>query len=96
MIVKLIMYAKIFVKICLRAVRDTFFYNIWSAIRGGIGEINLLMGVMSNRKGAKFGLLGLQGDPPIPSLSGTSWSPHKENPEEGAWSAYCNDLGMSE
>ena len=46
---------------------------------------------LSNRQG-KFKLLGLLGAPPslVPSLSGTSWSPHEENPE-GGWSAYCND-----
>ena len=70
MIVLLKIYAagKIFGKIFLRAVRDIFFSNIWSVIRGGIGGLNFF--VISNIR-EKFKLLGLQGDPSIPSLSGT-------------------------
>ena len=30
--------------------------------------------------------------PPVILHSGASWSPHKKNSEEGAWSAYCNDF----
>ena len=30
--------------------------------------------------------------PAIPFRSETSWSPHKENSEEGTWSAYCNNF----
>ena len=41
--------------------------------------------------------------PPLPHrqkkkillLSGNSWSRHKENSEEGAWSAYCNNFEKS-
>ena len=40
-----------------------------------------------------FKLLGLQENTlsPVPSLSGTSGSPHEENLER-AWSVYCNDF----
>ena len=39
----------------------------------------------------------LQGDPrSVPSLSGISWSPHKENPDESGCSAYCNDFEKGE
>ena len=34
--------------------------------------------------------------PTIPSLSGTSWSLHKENPGKRAWRACCNDFEKSE
>ena len=56
-------------------------------------------GGMMSKKREKFKLSGLQKDAPlapISSLGGTSWSFHKENPEEGAWSAYCNDFEKSE
>ena len=32
----------------------------------------------------------------ILSFSGASWPPHKENPDEGDWSAYCNDFEKSD
>ena len=32
----------------------------------------------------------------IPSFGGRSWSPHKENLEDGAWFAYYNDFEKSE
>ena len=93
MIVQLKMHAtdKILGKICLRAIRDTFFpiCCLWSGERQG--DSVFWWGVISNGRG-KFKLLGLQGDPQIPSLSGTCRYPHKENPEEGAWSTYCNDF----
>ena len=76
---------KVFGKICLKVIRDTFFSNMWSAISGATGDSKFWWRVISNRRGS-FKLMDLQGDPPhtIPSRSGTSWSPHKENPEEGA------------
>ena len=81
---------KIFGKICRKAIRDTFFFNVVYVQDRDEGT-RFLSGVISNRRG-KFTFLGLQGDLPIPSLSGTSWSPHKENPDEGAWSVYCDDF----
>ena len=65
---------KIFVKTCLKAIRNTFFVPIC-----GISQYVIFL---SNRRG-KFKLLGLQGDPPpslVPSLCGASWSLHEENP----------------
>ena len=57
------------------------------------------VGVISNRRG-KLRLLGLQEEPPlsIPSLSGISQCPHKENPCEGVWPvyAYSNDFEKCE
>ena len=44
----------------------------------------------------KVQTLGLAGTLQIPPLSETSWSPHKENLEEGTCSAYCNDIEKSE
>ena len=108
MIVLLKIYAagKIFAKICLQAIRDTFFSNMRFVIRGGTGGLNFLVGVISNSP--KFKRLGLQGDPSpnsllawsesqlkkkkIPFLSGTSLSTHKENSDEGAWSDYYDDF----
>ena len=60
-----------------------FWYGVW--------------GEMSNRK-TKFKLLVIRGDPrpPIPSLSWSSWSPRKENPEKGSWSTFCNNFQKSE
>ena len=72
MIVLLKMHAsgKIFDKICLKSVRDTFFFQYLVCDQG-------------------------QGDS-IPSVTGTTWSPRKENPEKGAWSTYRNDFEKSE
>ena len=91
------MYAanKIFGNICLKALRDTFFSNMLSVIRVGTGALNFLVGVVLNRRG-KFKLLLLQGVSPNSCFRGTSLSSHKENPEEGSWSAYCNDFEKSE
>ena len=61
---------KIFGKICLKAIRDTFFSKMWSVIREGTEGLNFLVGVTSNRRG-KFKLLGLQGESPqFPPLVG--------------------------
>ena len=49
---------KIFVKICLKAIRDTFSSNMFVCDQGREGGL----GVISNRWG-KFKLLVLQGDP---------------------------------
>ena len=75
---------KIFVKTYLKAIRDRIFSPIC-----GIYQYVIFL---SNRRG-EFKLLALQGDLlfPVPSLSGTSWSPHEENPEAG-WSPNCNDF----
>ena len=88
---------KIFGKISLKTIRDTFFSNMWSAISGGTGGLKVLVGGDIQQKG-KLQTCGLAGRPPtrFPPLCGTSWSPHKENPEEGAWSVYCNDFEKSE
>ena len=71
MIVLLKIYAigKSFGKICLKAIRDTFLSNMWSAIRGGTRGFSFLMGVISNRR-VKFKILVLKGEPPnfLPSL----------------------------
>ena len=64
---------KIFSKICLKAIRYIFFqYVVCDQGRQG------RQGVISKKRG-KFKLLTLQRYPPIPSLSVTSYSLHKEN-----------------
>ena len=73
MIVLLKMHAsgKIFDKICLKAIRDTFFFQ-YVVCDLGTGGVNFLLGVISNRR-VKFKLFGFQGDPPqILSLIETS------------------------
>ena len=84
---------KMFGKISLKAIRDTFFLirGLWSGEGqgwqfffggwGGEGDI---------QKKGKVQTFGLAVRPPNPPFSGTSESPHKENPEEGTWPAYCN------
>ena len=71
----------IFVKICLKAIRDTF-SNIWSAVRVGAAGLNFLV-VISNKSGI-FKILALRGEPPHPrSLpQWESWCPHKWNQKE--------------
>ena len=45
---------------------------MWSVIRRGVRGLSFMVGLIYNRRG-KFKLLGLQGDPQIPSFSGTSY-----------------------
>ena len=70
---------------------------MWSVIKAGTRGLDFLAGSVSNKR-MKLKLFGLQGEPSTPILSptGISWSSHKEKPEEGAWSAYCNDFEKSE
>ena len=79
---------KIFGKICLKAIRDTFLSNMWSKIKGGIRALNFLVEVISSRR-ENFKLLALQEDPSS-QLPPLVWHPN------GAWSAYCNDFQKSE
>ena len=61
---------------------DSFFFGGVGGWVGGGGDI---------QKKGKVQTFGLAvRPPPIPPFSGTSESPHKENPEEGIWPAYCN------
>ena len=79
---------KIFVKTYLKAIRDTFFPNMWNF---PICDIF----IQQKGKVETFRLAGRPPSSPVSSLSGTSWSPHEENPE-GSWSAYCNDFPSKE
>ena len=94
MIVLLKIYttSKIFGKIFLKAIRDTFFpiCGLWSGEReGGLG-------VTLNRKG-KFKLLFFQVDP-VPQVPPLVWLLNLSIRKilESTWSAYCNDFEMSE
>ena len=74
---------KFFGKIYLKAIRDTFFPNIWNFP---------ICDSFIQQKGKDL-IFRLAGDPTlslVPSRSGTSWSPHEENLEDG-WSSYYND-----
>ena len=66
MIVLLKMHAssKIFDKICLKTLRDTFCFQ-YEVFDQGTGGLNFLVRVISNRMG-KFKLFGLQGDHATP------------------------------
>ena len=69
---------------------------MWSVITVGRQGTQFSGGGDIQQKG-KVEIFGPEGRPPlIPSLSEISWSPLKENPEEGAWSANCNDFEKSE
>ena len=71
-LLKIYAASKIFDKIFLKAIIDTFFSNMWSEIRRGTAGLNFLVGVISNRR-EKFKLLGLQGNTAsILSLRGAS------------------------
>ena len=70
---------------------EILFFSI-CGLCSGQGRRNSIFEWGDIQRRGKFTFLGLQGDLPIPSLSGTSWSPHKENPDEGAWSVYCDDF----
>ena len=49
---------KIFGKTFWKAIIDTIFPNMWSVIRGGIRELDFLLGAISKKRG-KFKLLEL-------------------------------------
>ena len=74
---------KVFVKTCLRVIRDTIFPNMW----------NFPMCDTFIQQERKAQNLRLAGKPPspVPSISGTSWFPHERHPKSG-WSTYCNDF----
>ena len=82
---------KIFGKICLKAVRDTFFqYVVCNQERDGVryegkGEDSIFWwGVTSNRR-VRFKILGMSGESPI-------LIPHRKYLEKFAWSEYCNNF----
>ena len=81
---------KIFDKICLKA--TTSFSNMWPVIKGQGDSIFWWGWYLTEAESWNF--LACREIPQIPSLSGTSWSSHKENAEEGA--EYCNDFEKSE
>ena len=90
MLVQLKMYVarKNFGKICLKAICPKeipfFQYAVCDQRRG---------------EGTQFfggGCIQQKSPTLIPSLSGKFWSPHKDNPEDDARSAYSNDFGNSE
>ena len=54
---------KIFGKICLKVIRDTFFSNMWSAISGVTGRLKVLVEGDIQQKG-KLQTYGLAGRPP--------------------------------
>ena len=79
----------IFDKICLKAIRDTFFFQ-YVVYDQGTGGLNFLVGVISN-------ILACKDTLQTPSIIGTSWSPHRNTLRKGHnWSAYCNDFEKSE
>ena len=83
---------KILGNVCLKTIRDTLICDLWSGKWQGV-----LVGVISNRSGGSSNFWDCRETPPqFPALGGTSWSPHKENSEEGFWSTYCNDFEKSE
>ena len=95
MIVLLKMHAsaEFLIKICLKTIK-TFFspiYDLWSGDRW----TQFFDGCDIEQKGKiqTFWYAGRLS--PILFLSGASWSPHKKNSEERAWSAYCNDSEKS-
>ena len=118
-------------KSCLKAIRDTFFCNMWSVIRRGPERLIFLVGdIKQEKKVQTFGFAGRPPPPPPPHLPPLVGHPDlpirktlrrvlvlltvmilkrvsessfflkakrpPENPEEGAWSAYCNDFEKSE
>ena len=75
---------KTFVKTYLKAIRDTFYLNMWNFP---------ICDIFIQQKGEvqTFRLAGRPPTSPVPSFSEASWFPHEENPE-GGWCAYCIDL----
>ena len=91
---------KVFGKICLKTIRDTFFFSICglqSVERHGDSKFWSGDDIQQKGKVQTYGFAGIPpSPPPVPSISGTPWSPHKENPEEGACSVYCNNFEKSQ
>ena len=83
--------SKVFAKVCLQVMRDTFFANMWSVIRRGVSGISFL--VQQNGKVPSF---GLEWRPPKCTPLVRHLDLHIKNPEECVWSAYCNDIEESE
>ena len=87
-LLKMNVAGKNFGKICLKATKDTLFpiCGLWS----GEGQ--------GDSGGGRSKVLACRGatPAPIPSLSWTFWSHHKEYPVEGAGPAYCNEFEKSE
>ena len=87
---------KVFGKICIKIIRGTFssICGLWSGeIRGN----TIFKWSWYPTEGESSDLLACRETPYlISSLSGTSWSHHKENHDEGAWSTYCNDFQKGE
>ena len=84
---------KIFSKICLKTIRDTFFqYVVWNQQKEGVthegkGEDSIFWwGVTSNRR-MRFKILGMNESHIL--------IPHKKHPEECAWSEYCGTFEKS-
>ena len=87
MLLKICAADKIFSKIFLKAIRATFFSNMWCDQGREWG-----LGVISNRKG-KFKLLVFQGDP-LPQFPPLVWHPDLSIRKilRSDRSAYCNDF----
>ena len=78
MLLKVFAADKIFSKICLKAIRATFFSNMWSVIGAGKGVWGWFP---TEGKVQTFSLSG-EPPPPISSLSVTTWSLYNENSNE--------------
>ena len=94
---------KIFGKICLKyiKIRLNFLicflsYYVVCAQKGDAGTRFFSEGEIQQKGEVQTFSYAGKLPPPVPSLSGKSWSPHKENPDEGGWSAYGNGKGESE
>ena len=93
MIMKLKIFTtdKIFGKICLKAVRDTFFrYVVCSQERDGVryegkGEDSIFWWRVTSNRRVRFKILGMSGESPI-------LIPHRKYLEKFDWSEYCNNF----
>ena len=91
MLLKIFAAEKIFSKICLKAIRATFFSNMWSVIRGGKGVWGDIQ-----QKG-KFKHLVFQGNL-LPQFPPLVWQPDLSITKilKRDWSVSCNDIEKSE
>ena len=82
---------KIFGKICLKAVRDTFFqYVVCNQERDGVrykgkGEDSIFWWRVTSNRRVRFKILGISGEIPI-------LIPHTKYLEKFDWSEYCNNF----